>query len=53
MRIVVVGATGNVGTSTVAALSRDPQVESILGLARRRPGLAVDKTTWAEADVTS
>ncbi len=53
MRIVVVGATGNVGTSTVAALGRDPRVESILGLARRRPGLALDKTTWAEADITS
>ena len=53
MRIVVVGASGNVGTSLLDALSGDPQVESVLGLARRRPGLAVPKTDWAEADITS
>ncbi|XVQ13955.1 NAD-dependent epimerase/dehydratase family protein [Spirillospora sp. CA-255316] len=52
MRVVVVGATGNVGTSTVQALAADPEVTSILGLARRRPGLKVDKTEWAVADVS-
>jgi len=52
MRVVVVGATGNVGTSVVRALAADPAVSSILGLARRRPGLEVAKTTWAAADVT-
>jgi UDP-glucose 4-epimerase len=35
MRIVIVGATGNVGTSVVGALAADPAVESVLGLARR------------------
>jgi nucleoside-diphosphate-sugar epimerase len=53
MRIVVVGATGNVGTSTVQALAADPSVSSILGLARRRPDWTVDKTEWAEADITT
>ncbi|MFC5746137.1 NAD-dependent epimerase/dehydratase family protein [Actinomadura rugatobispora] len=53
MRVVVVGATGNVGTSTVQALAADPAVTSILGLARRRPGLKVDKTRWAVADVNT
>jgi UDP-glucose 4-epimerase len=51
MRVVVVGATGNVGTSLVSALSADPDVESILGLARRLPRLQVPKVEWAAADV--
>ncbi|GAA2408805.1 SDR family oxidoreductase [Actinomadura vinacea] len=51
MRVVVVGATGNVGTSTVQALAADSRVTSILGLARRRPALKIDKTRWAVADV--
>lgn len=51
MRVVVVGATGNVGTSLVRALARDREVESILGVARRLPTLEVEKTTWAEADI--
>ena len=37
MRIVVTGATGNVGTSVLAALAGDPRVEEIVGLARRFP----------------
>jgi UDP-glucose 4-epimerase len=53
MRIVVVGATGNVGTSTLAALSADERVDSILGLARRRPELEMPKVQWAEADIRS
>src|SRR5919206_2955459 len=53
MRVVVIGATGNVGTSLLQALAGDPEVESILGVARRRPGLEIAKTDWAEADVTS
>ncbi|MFB4316104.1 NAD-dependent epimerase/dehydratase family protein [Actinomadura sp. 21ATH] len=51
MRVVVVGATGNVGTSTVQALAADPAITSIRGLARRRPELEIDKTEWAVADV--
>jgi UDP-glucose 4-epimerase len=53
MRVVVVGASGNVGTSVVNALAADPDVDSILGIARRRPRLEVAKTEWAAADVTS
>ena len=53
MRVVVTGATGNVGTSVLEALSRDENVESILGLARRTPRLEVPKTSWARADVVS
>jgi nucleoside-diphosphate-sugar epimerase len=51
MRVVVTGATGNVGTSLLRALGGDPAVTSVLGLARRRPELEVAKTTWATADV--
>ena len=51
MRVVVVGATGNVGTSVVRALAGDAAVESVLGLARRLPELRVPKVEWAAADV--
>ena len=51
MRIVVVGATGNVGTSLLNALADEPQVESVLGLARRLPELRMPKTDWVAADI--
>ena len=51
MRIVVTGATGNVGTSLLAALAADSAVDEIVGLARRRPDLVLPKTTWVAADV--
>ena len=51
MRVVVVGASGNVGTSTLAALANDPQVESIVGVQRRIPSYTVPKTEWVSADV--
>ncbi|HYX43877.1 MAG TPA: hypothetical protein VE760_02460, partial [Acidimicrobiales bacterium] len=50
---MVFGATGNVGTSVVEALSGDPAVDSILGVARRRATLELPKVTWAAADVSS
>jgi UDP-glucose 4-epimerase len=37
MRVVVLGATGNVGTSVLRALDAEPAVESIVGVARRAP----------------
>ncbi len=52
MRVVVVGATGNVGTSLLRALETDPTVASILGLARRVPASHWPKTSWIRADVT-
>ena len=51
MRVVVVGATGNVGTSLVELLSTEPRVDSIVGVARRRPELELARTEWATADV--
>ena len=53
MRIVVTGATGNVGTSVVSALASDARVSEIVGLARRRPRLQSPRTTWVEADIVT
>src|ERR687892_2853032 len=50
MRVAVVGATGNVGTSVLRALADDPEVESVLGLARRAPGMRFPKTEWGQGD---
>lgn len=50
-RVVVVGATGNVGTSVVEALAADPSVGSIVGVARRLPSWTAPRTTWVAADV--
>src|SRR3954470_16846201 len=53
MRVVIVGATGNVGTSVLHALTHEPAVDSILGIARRLPEISFPKTEWAQADVGS
>src|SRR5215210_5662063 len=53
MRVVVTGATGNVGTSLVAALGRDERVTEIVGLARRRPAWSSPRARWVTADVSS
>jgi nucleoside-diphosphate-sugar epimerase len=52
MKVVVVGASGNVGTSVLRALQDEPAVDSVLGLARREPELSLPKVEWAQADVT-
>lgn len=51
MRVVVTGATGNVGTSLLTALSADESVDEIVGIARRRPGMSFERTRWVCADV--
>src|SRR3954465_13107690 len=55
MRVVVIGATGNVGTSVVEALAGEPDVTSIVGVARRRPpddvGSHDGRVTWRVADI--
>jgi UDP-glucose 4-epimerase len=53
MKVVIVGATGNIGTSLLRSLAEEEKVESILGLARRLPSLSMPKVEWARADVTS
>jgi nucleoside-diphosphate-sugar epimerase len=51
MRVVVTGASGNVGTSLLRALGDDDQVDEILALARRRPSRELPKTEWLSADI--
>jgi UDP-glucose 4-epimerase len=53
MRVVVVGASGNVGTSLLRSLGDEPTVDSIVGVARRIPKQAFPKTEWRQADITS
>jgi nucleoside-diphosphate-sugar epimerase len=51
MRIVVTGASGNVGTSLLQALAADDRVTEIVGIARRQPTWSVPRTRWVRADV--
>lgn len=51
MKVVITGATGNVGTSTVEALVESPRIEEIVGLARRKPTWTPPKTSWVEANL--
>lgn len=46
------GASGNAGTSVLSALADEPAVDSVLGIARRVPSLALPKVEWTRADVT-
>lgn len=48
---MVIGATGNVGTSVVRALTADPGVESVVGVARRTPDWTMPKLHWVAADM--
>src|SRR4051812_38015356 len=52
-KVVVTGASGNVGTSVLAALAAEPEVEEIVGLARRLPEVERRKVRWERADVTA
>lgn len=53
MRVVVVGATGNVGTSLVSSLLDEPAVTDLVAVARRQPQWRPDGVTWVQADVSS
>src|SRR3954462_8196742 len=53
MRVVVTGASGNVGTSVLEALGAEPQVSEIVGIARRVPEVEMPKVEWVAADVVS
>ena len=51
MRVVVTGATGNVGTSVVAALAAEPGVAETVALARRVPPEPLPRSEFVSADV--
>jgi UDP-glucose 4-epimerase len=52
MKIVVIGATGNLGTSTLRALSREPVMPEVVAIARRKAEIVVPRTTFVQADIT-
>src|SRR4051794_11537441 len=52
MRVVVVGASGNVGTSVLECLADEPAVDSVVGIARRLPRERFAKTEWCTADIS-
>jgi nucleoside-diphosphate-sugar epimerase len=54
MHVVVLGATGNVGTALLHALDATPTVRSVLGVARRIPNLpdGLPKVRWHTADIS-
>lgn len=53
MHVVVFGASGNAGTSLIRAAAADPDITSITGVARRMPDVAMPKTSWVAADITT
>jgi UDP-glucose 4-epimerase len=53
MRLAVVGASGNVGTSLLRAVVKDGMIDSVVGIARRLPRARFAKTTWVAADIAS
>jgi UDP-glucose 4-epimerase len=53
MRVVVIGATGNVGTSVLEALEPEADVAEIVAVARRPPGRRFARTTFRAADIAS
>src|SRR3954464_7409400 len=52
MRVVVIGATGNAGTSLLEALAREDRVDEVVGVARRAPEARLEKGTWQKADIS-
>ena len=53
MRVVIVGATGNAGTSLLAALRGEPAVTEIVAVARRPAALADPRARFVAADVAT
>ncbi|MEJ3750799.1 NAD-dependent epimerase/dehydratase family protein [Actinomycetes bacterium KLBMP 9797] len=55
MRIVVVGASGNVGTAVLRRLTREPAIDAVTGVARRVPGESAgppyEMVDWLSLDV--
>lgn len=54
MRVLVTGATGNVGSALVEALLADPEVEEVVGVVDRLPEVSVrpwSEVTWRTCDL--
>jgi nucleoside-diphosphate-sugar epimerase len=52
MRVVVTGATGNVGTAVLRALNADPGVDQVVAVARRPPIRSLSPAEFVPADVS-
>jgi UDP-glucose 4-epimerase len=52
MRVIVTGATGNVGTAVVRALAAAPEVDEVVAMARRPPLRSMGAAEFIAADVT-
>jgi nucleoside-diphosphate-sugar epimerase len=52
MRVVITGATGNVGTALVRALASDESIDEVVGVARRPAPGSFPCTRFAQRDVT-
>jgi UDP-glucose 4-epimerase len=53
VRVVVTGASGNVGSAVVERLGEAPEVESIVGVCRRQHDWQPPKTQWRYADIAT
>jgi nucleoside-diphosphate-sugar epimerase len=55
MRIVVIGASGNVGSRVLEALAQEDEVTHLVGIARRPPpsGRLAEIAEWAAIDLSS
>jgi len=57
MRVVIVGATGNLGTAVLRRLAQEPTPIQVVGLARRLPdpgaGPPYDRVSWTQADIAA
>ncbi|MGM1060402.1 NAD-dependent epimerase/dehydratase family protein [Saccharothrix sp. Mg75] len=53
MKIVITGASGNVGTGLLRALAADAEDHEVIGVCRRRPDPVApyDTATWRECDL--
>jgi nucleoside-diphosphate-sugar epimerase len=51
MKIVVVGASGNVGTSVLRAAEENPTVTEVVGVARRPPPARRGRVRWYSVDI--
>jgi nucleoside-diphosphate-sugar epimerase len=51
VRVVIFGATGNVGTSLLEALTDVREIDEIVGVARRLPEASYPRTRFVTADV--
>lgn len=51
MRVVVFGATGNVGTSVLTSLAAEPAISEVIAVARRSPERSWPRTTFMAGDI--